>query len=232
MTEPVGAISLKSAWCPHVVQPGKIPNLSAIAVGRSSQKAYHHCDPCQTLSSRPPIFQYLALQSAGMLARLGPLDGHVPGNILAALCSTKYSGEYHWLIYVCLVSLETVTFYDGPWEYHTAEWTAMDSETCVALTKIGRLAPDVTWNDVDNVVQTIPMAVPDKDRPRFGERFTCLVWFREAVRKLHTAGILRVINVDALEEKLTQRATAIQYRRIRGLEPARPVVLSPSEFTY
>ncbi|OJT11329.1 hypothetical protein TRAPUB_12129 [Trametes pubescens] len=172
------------------------------------------------------------------MSTLGPLDGHVVGNILAALCTTDESGFYHWVIYVCTENDSGYKFHahndsnKGPWRYHRGKWDALSSIHCVCITKIGRLAEGKTWEDVDRAVEHIPMAVPDVDRPRFGNMFTCLVWFREAIRKLHTAGISRVIDLDRLEENLRQLATAMEYRRRAGYGGNTPVIMAPSDYTY
>ncbi|KAI0369522.1 hypothetical protein BV20DRAFT_352972 [Pilatotrama ljubarskyi] len=173
-----------------------------------------------------------------MLAELGPEDGHVPRNIMVALCATEDSGSYHWLIYLCMSNRRGYKFHahndngKSYWRYEYKAWNGMDSASCVAFTKIGRLADDLTPDDIDEAVKTIPMAVPDRDRPRFGDRFTCLVWLRAAMYNLHVAGIIRVTDIDELETKLRQRTTAIQYRREMGLQELVPVILTPSEYTY
>ncbi|KAI0772389.1 hypothetical protein BD413DRAFT_41725 [Trametes elegans] len=175
-----------------------------------------------------------------MMTQLGPNDGHVPGNILAALCVTNTTGEYHWLIYVCTGKRDGVKLHahdemnTGPWRYHCGPWNAMDSITCVALTKVGCLPSGKTPEDVHNIVKDIEMAVPDVDRPRFGNRFTCLVWFRAAIRTLHRERILGVTDIDRLEQSLRELATAMEFRRLAGLQGSnpRPTVMAPSDFTY
>ncbi|KAI0633086.1 hypothetical protein C8Q77DRAFT_1158508 [Trametes polyzona] len=166
------------------------------------------------------------------------MDGHEPGNIHAALCDTGNVGEFHWVIYLCTTNRQGYKFHahnkmnTEPWRYHTDLWDGMDSRSCIAFTKIGRLAQGQTHHDIDAVVRTIPMAVPDVDRPRFHRSFTCLVWFREALRRLHTAGIIGVVDLAKLEEKLVSSATATQYRRLYNLQPREPVIMSPSEYTF
>ncbi|KAI0640319.1 hypothetical protein C8Q77DRAFT_126929 [Trametes polyzona] len=165
-------------------------------------------------------------------------DGHVPGNILAALCRTPDIGLYHWIIYLCTSDVGGYKFHahnssnTRPWVYEKAEWAAIESERCVTLTKIGRLPHGKTVDDVDAALRVIPInVVPDIDRPRFHSRFTCLVWFREALRRLHTAGIITVINLDKLEEKLVYLATGTSYQRARKLLEEKPVIMSPTEYT-
>ncbi|KAI0673220.1 hypothetical protein C8Q78DRAFT_1023634 [Trametes maxima] len=197
-----------------------------------------------------------------MMTTLGPEDGHVPGNMLAGLCSTSNTGEYHWVIYVCTVCFGPCvsrfsmfsksssplhkTLENGykfhahnamntaVWRYHCGPWNALDSSACVALTKIGRLPQGKTWENVNDILKDIPMAVPEADRPVFGNRFTCLVWFRAAVRKLHAERYIGVTDIDQLEQSLRKHATAMEYRRLWGLDGSdpKPTIMAPSDYTY
>lgn len=55
---------------------------------------------------------------------------------------------------------------------------------------------------IRRIVEGIGMdVVPEVDRRR-EERFTCRVWFREAIRRLVENNILHCLDVDALEAEL------------------------------
>ncbi|KAI0651063.1 hypothetical protein C8Q79DRAFT_8236 [Trametes meyenii] len=103
--------------------------------------------------------------------------------MLAGLCSTGNTGEYHCVVYVCTTLVQGYKFHahnamnTAIWRYHCGPWNALDSAAYVALTKIGPLPQGKTWENVSDILKDIPMAVPDADRPVFGNRFTlsCLV---------------------------------------------------------
>lgn len=49
------------------------------------------------------------------------------------------------------------------------------------------------------------MKVPEIDKER-ESKFTCRVWFREAIRRLNAPGVIKCTNVDALEQEVYQYA--------------------------
>ncbi|OJT11332.1 hypothetical protein TRAPUB_12132 [Trametes pubescens] len=117
------------------------------------------------------------------------------------------------------------------WEYQSKEWDVLDSGSCVAVTKIGQLPAGMTAKDIDVLLEKIPLTVPDVDRPRFHDQFTCLVWFRAAIRRLHIARILGVIDLDLLEESLRVKATGEQYANVMRTRQG-PAIMQPSDYTY
>ena len=132
-------------------------------------------------------------------------NGHIRGNILAALCATKNTGEFHWIIYVvkvciCCYMLQVglssshswpqlqdassgVKFHAhndsgaSYWRYEMADWSGMQSSSCIAMCKIGRVHDidniDVDIAKMDEIFKVIPMAVPDIDLSIVGGKLTC-----------------------------------------------------------
>ena len=116
-----------------------------------------------------------------------------------------------------------------------ADWTDLDLERCVTMSKIGRLRnPDDIESDLvkmDEILRTIPLTVPDVDLPYVGGRFTCRVWFRAAIRKLTNDEnhFVRVTDINGLEKHLVTLSTAMQYKGYGNGKP--PAILAPSIYT-
>ena len=58
-----------------------------------------------------------------------------------------------------------------------------------------------TLDALRDLLAQIPMAVPEADRAR-EPVFTCRVWVREAVRRMHEEGYVDCPDVDAMEEEM------------------------------
>jgi hypothetical protein len=63
----------------------------------------------------------------------------------------------------------------------------------------------VSKDVLKDILKTIPMVVPDIDKAR-EPKFTCRVWFREAIRVLHKRGIINCTNLDSLEQECKTHA--------------------------
>ncbi len=56
-----------------------------------------------------------------------------------------------------------------------------------------------------DILSRVPLAVPEADEGREPE-FTCRVWWREAIRRLHVEGIISCPDVDGLERECRKHA--------------------------
>ena len=63
------------------------------------------------------------------------------------------------------------------WRYEMADWSGMQSSSCIAMCKIGRVHDidniDVDIAKMDEIFKVIPMAVPDIDLSIVGGKLTC-----------------------------------------------------------
>jgi hypothetical protein len=77
----------------------------------------------------------------------------------------------------------------------------------------------VTENDVRDIVKllrSIPLCVvPDKDKGREA-RFTCRVWWREAIRRLERGGYINCPDVNALESECRSHGMQNEHWRYVG----------------
>ncbi|KAI8996291.1 hypothetical protein BD414DRAFT_195675 [Trametes punicea] len=170
-------------------------------------------------------------------------DIHTPGAILAALCSTRNAGAYHWIIYLCTDPDKGEAFHatneldQSPWRYEHKPWSALESGTCVLLSQIGRMASYEAQykqefiDNLDSYLSLVELKLQDVDRGTMS-RFTCRAWFRAAIRKLHDAGVyVYCPDVLALERKLLEAATGLEFQaeeRPLGREIELPVALIAS----
>ncbi|KAF9450790.1 hypothetical protein P691DRAFT_809485 [Macrolepiota fuliginosa MF-IS2] len=129
------------------------------------------------------------------------------GDILAVQLSRFEENTFHWAICVPLDDKRAAKYHakgaSGHWWFEAKpvpiEHNLEALDTISSAVKIGSIKPeDATVNVFLDLFETIPMEVPDVDKPREPE-FTCLVWFREAIRRLHAAKVINCPNVDDLE---------------------------------
>ncbi|PBL01867.1 hypothetical protein ARMGADRAFT_1005360 [Armillaria gallica] len=142
-------------------------------------------------------------------------------DIYAVLTSTNIAGAFHWSLYLVVDSSQGYKFHatnkigTAPWQYECVLWVNPQSEDSmpVTFTKIGQVPEDWDYSYLDYFLNSIPMCTPDTDRAR-EPRFTCRVWFKEAIRTLHAAEMfVKCADVDALERDLVTKATAAEYMR-------------------
>ena len=108
-----------------------------------------------------------------------------------------------------------------PWKFEVAEWNGLASVLAVAFVKIGHILDDLDHTALLLYIKDIPMSIPDNQQPK-EFKFTCRVWFKEAIRQLNRAGVfVKCDDVEALEKELSQKATAAEYM---GLQ--RPFIAS------
>ncbi|KAJ7900725.1 hypothetical protein B0H14DRAFT_3123798 [Mycena olivaceomarginata] len=138
------------------------------------------------------------------------------GDILAVLFSRSDIDTFHWTICVPINSTEAAKYHaknsgDNWWfEDPVPRHSILDSKLVSASIKIGSLELNVVTKDIlRDILQPISMVVPAVDHAR-EPKFTCRVWFREAVRVLHEARVLNCPDVDALEAECVSYAVVNQ----------------------
>lgn len=87
------------------------------------------------------------------------------------------------------------------WGYESTKFTLNTSHTVAAAALLGRLPSGKTVEDLDQLLAEIPMSVPAVDQARERD-FTCRIWIREAVRRMHAHRYIHCPIVDALEEEM------------------------------
>ncbi|KAL1952059.1 hypothetical protein VTO73DRAFT_1208 [Trametes versicolor] len=92
------------------------------------------------------------------------------------------------------------------WGYESTEFTLTTSHTVAVAAILGHLPAGKTVVDLDQVLSEIPMSVPVVDQGRERE-FTCRVWIREAMRRMHAHRYIHCPNVDALEAEMLRYGT-------------------------
>ncbi|KAF9495955.1 hypothetical protein BDN71DRAFT_1446886 [Pleurotus eryngii] len=134
------------------------------------------------------------------------------GDILAVLYSRGDGETFHWAICLPISTRNAVKLHAkdpglGHWffEYPPPEDDLVGSKIVCAAIKIGKLAGDFDIAAVENILQAIPMKVPALDA-EIEPRFSCRVWFKEAVRQLAYAGVITCTDVYALENECNEYA--------------------------
>ena len=89
----------------------------------------------------------------------------------------------------------------GEWKYECSEYILVSSRSVAAAASIGKLTQNHTFEDFNAILREIPMAVPAVDELR-EPVWSCRVWVREALRRLHNAGYIECSDVDAMEEEM------------------------------
>ncbi|KAI0784703.1 hypothetical protein C8Q75DRAFT_723927 [Abortiporus biennis] len=123
------------------------------------------------------------------------------GNIYACLFS-RGDGTFHWAIVIPKLDGECMKYHavsdDKPWRYVCASDNLQkDIRVCVVV-KLGVFA-NRTYKEIDEFLKQIPMKAPPDDLP---QRFTCRIWFKEAIRVLNKRGVIRCTSVNSLETEL------------------------------
>ncbi len=87
----------------------------------------------------------------------------------------------------------------------------------MTFTKIGHVDNDFDVEMLEEYVKDIPMSLPEVDVGK-EPRFTCRVWFKEAIRRLNRAELfVNCPDVDALERELVQRASALELGQLGNM---------------
>ncbi|KAI0672991.1 hypothetical protein C8Q78DRAFT_969926 [Trametes maxima] len=90
---------------------------------------------------------------------------------------------------------------DKRWSYDRTALTLATSPAVAAAAILGRLPPGKTVDDLDAFLREIPMEVPRIDQDR-EPVWSCRVWVREALRRMHARGYIVCEDVDALEAEM------------------------------
>ncbi|KAI0374578.1 hypothetical protein BV20DRAFT_520209 [Pilatotrama ljubarskyi] len=77
---------------------------------------------------------------------------------------------------------------------------------------------------IDEYLKTIPMETPPEDAP---QQWSCRIWLKAAVRKLHEKGVLNCPDVNKLEYELKSVATDARI----GVEMGRSYRLEVSDYS-
>ena len=161
----------------------------------------------------------LTLAQANEPLKLDPTP-HYPHIVLALNLLKGPGTRFHWLIFVPdpgqgddkaqtgikLHATELDPVSDGItlriWQFEATAFTLATSASVVAAAIIGNLTEDRTVQQLVDLLHKIPtITVPDADIEREPE-FTCRVWVREALRRMHIARLIHCRNVDAMEAEL------------------------------
>ena len=153
--------------------------------------------------------------------RIHPLPG--PSDIVLALNVIDTDPpKFHWYIFAPNATDGHLNVRSGLKMHATTDYSPSESErlwcfdaTPVALaTDEGGLAAAATIGRLNEKLEDgrsqaglrelltrIPMVVPEADKAR-EPVFTCRVWVREALRRMHEGGYVQCPDVDALEEEM------------------------------
>ncbi|KAI0093263.1 hypothetical protein BDY19DRAFT_922981 [Irpex rosettiformis] len=127
-----------------------------------------------------------------------------PPSIYATLF-LRGDGTFHWAICVSVDDSNAtkmhVTNLSGGWVYEKIMDSIVKSQTACVAVKIGELSSTRDIEPVSNLLENIPMLIPTIDQS-IEERFTCRVWFKEAIRVLTANGIISCPDVYKLEREL------------------------------
>ncbi|OSX61551.1 hypothetical protein POSPLADRAFT_1144713, partial [Postia placenta MAD-698-R-SB12] len=124
-------------------------------------------------------------------------------SIVAALFTRGRDEGFHWMLALPGAGEEPASRHNprGRWQFQAGDHNLPQSETLCTVIRIGSRGM-TTPAQIRRIVEGIGMnVVPEVDRRR-EERFTCRVWFREAIRRLVENNILHCLDVDALEAEL------------------------------
>ncbi|PBK82249.1 hypothetical protein ARMGADRAFT_947043, partial [Armillaria gallica] len=143
--------------------------------------------------------------------------------VYVALTKNEISGTYHWILYFVVTPKSGWKMHatnDGDartWRYERKTWDGPDSFLAVTFTKIGHVDNNFDVEMLEEYVKDIPMSLPEVDIGK-EPRFTCRVWFKEAIRHLNlTELFVNCPDVDALERELIQRASALELGQVGNM---------------
>ncbi|TFK86050.1 hypothetical protein K466DRAFT_587586 [Polyporus arcularius HHB13444] len=144
---------------------------------------------------------------------IAPLPQY-PEILIALDLMSATPAKFHWFLYVpdspqtgsaAGTKLHAVTNGlqgdDKKWSYDRTEFDLSISPAVAAAAVIGRLPEGRTVDDLDMLLQKIPMSTPDMDKAR-EPAWTCRVWIREALRRMHANAWIVCEDVDAMEAEM------------------------------
>ncbi|KAI0664619.1 hypothetical protein C8Q70DRAFT_1048839 [Cubamyces menziesii] len=148
---------------------------------------------------------------------LKPPPSH-PDIVLALDLMSTTPPRFHWFLFI--PDAPTTTPHHNPysgvklhaitngkqgeekrWSYDRTPLSLAISPAVAAAAIIGRLPHGKTVDDLDVLLRDIPLEVPEVDKER-ESAFTCRVWIREALRRMHANGYIVRGDVNAIEEDM------------------------------
>ena len=139
--------------------------------------------------------------------------------VYTALLTNDPGRSWHWAIYFHQPHTDAngvrfggykmhATNRSGTWKYECISLDILATFTLTVIAKIGAIHnPEWGVEFLDEYLRAIPMSVPDGDRD---PTFSCLTWFRQAIRVLHNEQFcVKCSDVDALERELSSRARIV-----------------------
>ncbi|KAI0724004.1 hypothetical protein C8T65DRAFT_564282 [Cerioporus squamosus] len=133
-----------------------------------------------------------------------------PDILIALDLMSTTPAKFHWFIYVpdsptAGTKLHAVTNGlqgdDKRWSYDRTPLDLPKSPAVAAAAVVGRLPEGRTIDDLDMLLQKISMSTPEVDKDR-EPAWTCRVWVREALRRMHTNAWIVCEDIDAMEEEM------------------------------
>ncbi|KAJ3568462.1 hypothetical protein NP233_g5697 [Leucocoprinus birnbaumii] len=143
--------------------------------------------------------------------------------VYAALTARPEPYTYHWILFVVTNGhAETgyvlhVTDVGGKGlEFRCEYWDCPNSKSTLLFAKIGRIAEGLDYRNLLEYVRHVPMRIP-AGKEHIYSRFTCRVWFKEAIEMLNRSQVFVACpDVDLLEKELFQRAHAAALLKARS----------------
>ncbi|KAM5544230.1 hypothetical protein V8D89_001890 [Ganoderma adspersum] len=132
-------------------------------------------------------------------------------NSICGVLFSRANGTFHWAIVIPsnnsdhaeILHANNPVEAGGRWSFQRKTHDVYASRTACIIVKIGTLTATNTIERITNLLEGIPMAIPLADRT-IEPRFTCRVWFKEAIRVLARNGVLTCPDVSALERKMIE----------------------------
>ena len=138
---------------------------------------------------------------------ISPPPNH-PDLILALNFMSANPPKFHWFLFLPDLGNTTGTKFHAVTHYPETggrEWVyehlrvSVDSLNAVAAAAV--IGSGIGTEELHEVLKDIPMAVPEIDKDREVD-FTCRVWIREALRRMHACGFVMCEDVDGLEDEM------------------------------
>ncbi|KDQ10513.1 hypothetical protein BOTBODRAFT_68585 [Botryobasidium botryosum FD-172 SS1] len=131
-----------------------------------------------------------------------PLD-----TICACLFSRADGQTFHWAIILPFSDthahkLHATNRSDNWWRYEDVQDDIIHSVNACLVVELGAMDSS-THESIGAILKKIPMDTPAQDGE---QRFTCRIWFRQALRELHAAGVIICPDVMQVEANLTRLA--------------------------
>ncbi|CCA71738.1 hypothetical protein PIIN_05673 [Serendipita indica DSM 11827] len=127
----------------------------------------------------------------------------VEPNAIYIVLYARHDQKFHWALCIGITTTRVLKLHAanlvGPWAFQEVEETITNSINCCIVYKLGMLDGQTTTVHVREILERIPMAIPKGSKESM---FSCRVWAKEAIYKLHNARIVDCSDADKLEETL------------------------------